>query len=318
MDNSHVLLEYRGLEVIFEMSGLKVNALRGIDLEVYRGEVLGIMGESGSGKTVLLQSTLRLLPENAKVKGKIVYKGQNLLDMRENEFKKILGTKFSMIPQGFGSLNPCLKNWLQISERPIEHFGKSKNEGYNLTVDLLSKLGVSDPARIAKNYRQFLSGGMLQRVLVAMGISANSEVLFIDEPTKGLDLRMRKLVIDLINISRKAFDSMIVVSHDLDFLKEIVDRICVLYCGDVVEVCDKREFFNSPRHPYSQALLMSLPSKGLIPIPGESPSMTSPPTGCSFHPRCKYSNSTCKKEKPSIFSVNGGKVRCHLYGQDQQ
>lgn len=316
MCESNVLLKYRGLDVTFEMDGLKINALRGIDLDVYKGEVLGVMGESGSGKTVLLHATLRLLPENALVKGSIFYKGMDLLGVKEKEFKKILGMGFSLIPQGFASLNPCLTNWFQISERPIEHFGKSRSDGYKLSADILSKLGVDKPTKVAKNYRHQLSGGILQRVLVAMGISAHSEILLVDEPTKGLDGRMKRLVVDLINNSRRDVDSMIVVSHDLEFLKEVSDRICVLYCGDVLEVCNKVNFFKSPRHPYSRALLNSLPYKGLNPIPGEPPSMVSPPLGCSFHPRCPHSTATCRSKRPALSSVDGGMVRCHLYGKE--
>ncbi|MEM4406309.1 MAG: ABC transporter ATP-binding protein [Candidatus Methanomethylicaceae archaeon] len=316
MHDSRALLEYNGIEVTFDMGGLKVNALRGIDLEVYRGEVLGIVGESGSGKTVLLQATLRLLPENAKVRGRIFYNGLNILNIKEREFKKILGRSFSIIPQGFGSLNPCIRNWVQISERPMEHFGKSKEEGYNMASDLLGKLGVKNPSKVAQIYRHQISGGTLQRVLVAMGTSAPSKILFVDEPTKGLDERMKRLVIELIKISRKNFESVIIVSHDLNFLKEVSDRICVLYCGDLVEVCYKREFFESPRHPYSQALLLSLPSRGLLPIPGESPSMVTPPSGCSFHPRCKHSTTVCESRRPLPFLIDGGMVRCHLYARD--
>lgn len=315
MFDSKKLLEYRGLEVTFEMNGLKVNALRGIELAVYKGEILGILGESGSGKTVLLHATLRLLPENAKIKGSILYNGINLLSMKDREFKKVLGRKFSLIPQGFAYLNPCIANWIQISERPMENFGKSKSDGYQSAIDLLYKLGVKNPRNVSQNYRHNLSGGTLQRVLVAMGISEHSEILLVDEPTKGLDKRLKHLMIELINLSRKNVDSMIIVSHDLDFLKEVSDRIGVLYCGELVEICDKKSFFESPRHPYSKALLNSLPSKGLIPISGETPSMAYPPMGCSFHLRCQYSTHICKSIKPIAFPIGGGIVRCHLYGR---
>ncbi|MCX8205320.1 MAG: ABC transporter ATP-binding protein [Candidatus Nezhaarchaeota archaeon] len=310
-----LLLEYRGLEVTFELRGLRVYALRGVDLEVQGGEVLGVMGESGSGKTVLLHATLRLLPEYAKVKGRILYKGLDLLGMSERSFKKILGRSFSLIPQGFASLNPCLVNWIQVSERPMEHFGKTRREGYEVAAALLEKLGIADPRRVAKGYRHQLSGGILQRVLVAMGTSAHSEVLFVDEPTKGLDRRMKRLLVELLSSSRGSFDSMVVVSHDLDFLREVSDRICVLYCGEVVEVRSKADFFKNPRHPYSMALLASLPSRGLSPIPGEPPDMTSPPPGCSFHPRCSSVSPLCRSLRPPLLSVGGGMVRCHLYGR---
>lgn len=312
---NEVLLKYRNLNVTFEMYGLRIRALREINFEVNRGEVLGIVGESGSGKSVLLQATLRLLPKNAKVDGDIFYKGLNLLSIDEREFRNILGKNFSLIPQGFASLNPCISNWIQISERPMEHFGILKNDGQKLAIDLLDKLGISNPIKVAKGYRSQLSGGMLQRVLVAMGISAPSEIIFVDEPTKGLDGKTKKLVINLLKISKEMTKSMVIVSHDLNFLREIADRICVLYWGDVLEICSNKVFFEHPRHPYSQALVNSLPSRGLIPIQGEPPSISSLPAGCSFHPRCPHSNSKCKQLRPKLIPVDDGMVRCFLYGE---
>jgi peptide/nickel transport system ATP-binding protein len=309
------IIEIKDLKVTFEMSGMRITALHGVDIELRRGEVLGILGESGSGKTVLLHSIFRILPENARVSGEILYRGMNLLSIDQRRAKDIIGRNFALVPQGFGSLNPLLKCWLQISERPMEHHGMRKEEGLIKARHLLRDMGVDRSEGVANSYRHQLSGGMLQRVLIAMGISGPSEAVFLDEPTKGLDQRKKRLVIELIKLARRRTDSMMVVSHDLDFLREISDRICVLYCGDVVEIADAASFFKSPKHPYSSALLRSLPSGGLKPIEGEAPSMASPPSGCKFHPRCPHRAERCSKERPPLAFTDGGAVRCFNYAQ---
>ncbi|MDH7556552.1 MAG: ATP-binding cassette domain-containing protein, partial [Candidatus Methanosuratincola sp.] len=162
----HSLIEFKDVKVTFKMDGMEVRALRGVDLDLQRGEVLGILGESGSGKTVLLHAALRLLPDNAKVNGQIIYSGRDLVNMDRKEAMQLIGRNFALIPQGFGSLNPLLRCWLQISERPIEHFKIGKRGGYEIAERLLSETGVPSPAVTAKGYRHHLSGGMIQRVLV--------------------------------------------------------------------------------------------------------------------------------------------------------
>jgi len=307
------IIEIRGLKVTFKMNGMQIVALHDIDLDLRMGEVLGVLGESGSGKTVLLHSILRILPENAYTRGQILYRGNDLLSIDLQRAMHIIGKNFALIPQGFGSLNSFLKCWLQISERPMEHYGMEKEEGYKKATQLLGDLGVNFPASVAKGYRHQLSGGMLQRVLVAMGISGPSEAIFLDEPTKGLDEKKKRLVIELLRLAKRKTGAIMVVSHDLDFLKEISDRICVIYCGNVVEVAEVSEFFKSPKHPYSIALLSSLPSKGLKPIKGEIPSMLCPPSGCRFNPRCMHKSKRCTEERPPLVTVNGGMVRCFNY-----
>jgi peptide/nickel transport system ATP-binding protein len=307
------VIEIKDLKVTFEMSGMRITALHGVDIELRRGEVLGILGESGSGKTVLLHSIFRILPENARVSGEILYRGTNLLSIDQRRARDVIGKNFALIPQGFGSLNPFLKCWLQISERPMEHYGMRKEEGLLEAKRLLRDMGVDRPEDVARSYRHRLSGGMLQRVLVAMGVSGPSEAIFLDEPTKGLDGRKKRLLIELIKLARLRTASMMVVSHDLNFLREISDRICVIYCGDVVEIADTVSFFKSPKHPYSSAILKSLPSGGLKPIEGEAPSMASPPSGCKFNPRCPYRVEKCAEERPPLVPVDSSTVRCFNY-----
>uniref|UniRef100_A0A7C3J4V1 Nickel import system ATP-binding protein NikD n=1 Tax=Candidatus Methanomethylicus mesodigestus TaxID=1867258 RepID=A0A7C3J4V1_9CREN len=307
------IIEIRGLDVSFDMHRMQVAALQEVDLDLHKGEVLGVLGESGSGKTVLLTAALRLLPENARITGQILYCGNDLLSMDRNRAMRLIGKKFSLIPQGFGSLNPFLKSWLQISERPMEHLRIGKKESYRMAENLLRDMGLDSPARAANSYRHQLSGGMLQRVLVAMGISGHSEAIFVDEPTKGLDERKKQLVVELLQLAKKKTGAMMIVSHDLAFLKKISDRVCVMYCGEVIETSKARNFFTSPKHPYSYALLESLPSKGLKPIEGEIPSMVSPPKGCRFNPRCNYSFRRCREERPPLAEIDGVMVRCFKY-----
>jgi peptide/nickel transport system ATP-binding protein len=307
------IIEIRDLCVDFEMQQMRVSALNGVNLELQRGEVLGVLGESGSGKTVLLNSVFRLLPENARSSGEILYCGNDILSMDRKRAMQLIGRHFSLIPQGFGSLNPFLKCWLQISERPMEHFNMGKEEGYGTAVRLLGDMGIESPEKAARSYRHQLSGGMLQRALVAMGISGKSEAVFVDEPTKGLDERKKRLVIDLLQLAKQRTGAMMIVSHDLCFLKEVSDRVCVMYCGEVVEISKTRDFFASPKHPYSWALLESLPSRGLKPIEGENPSMVSPPPGCRFNPRCSHRSVRCLDERPPLAEIDGFKVRCFKY-----
>lgn len=307
------VVEFRGVSVAFEMRGMQVTALSEVNLDLQKGEVLGVLGESGSGKTVLLTAALRLLPENARVSGEILYCGNDLLSMDRQRALRLIGKKFSLIPQGFGTLNPFLKSWLQISERPMEHLRMRKEEGYRMAERLLADMGVDPPSRAAKSYRHQLSGGMLQRVLVAMGISETSDALFVDEPTKGLDERKKRLVVELLKMAKVRTGAMMVVSHDLRFLEEISDRVCVMYCGEVIEISKAREFFTSPRHPYSSALLESLPSRGLRPIEGDLPSMVSPPRGCRFNPRCRHRLRICMEERPPLAEIDGVMVRCFKY-----
>ena len=301
------LIEFRNIDVKFRLGKLTIHALRGINLELRRGEVLGLVGESGSGKSVLIHSVFRTLPDDAVFSGEIIYKGVNLLSMDEKKAMKLIGKNFSLVPQGFGSLNPVLKSWLQIMERPMEHFGFKKDEAYRVSKDLLKKLFLEDPEKIASAYRHQLSGGMLQRVLVAMGISGKTEAIFFDEPTKGLDTITKKILLELLKLARSMTESMLVVSHDLEFIERIADRIAVIHRGEIVEISEAKEFFENPKHPYSRMLIDSAPSKGLkkcfdkIDFNSE---------GCSYHPICQRAREICKRNKPSWIKLENSGLRC--------
>ncbi|MEN3051856.1 MAG: oligopeptide/dipeptide ABC transporter ATP-binding protein, partial [Candidatus Methanosuratincola petrocarbonis] len=188
-----------------------------------------------------------------------------------------------------------------------------RKDGYRLAEQMLSETGVVSPSRVARGYRHELSGGMIQRVLVSMGASGPSEVIFLDEPTKGLDEGKKRLVIELLRMVRGKSKSMMLVSHDLHLLEEVSDRICVMYCGDILEISETRSFFKSPKHPYSSSLIKSLPSNGMVPIEGDAPSMVSPPAGCRFSPRCSESFSDCASRRPAMFTDEKTMVRCFKY-----
>ena len=312
------ILSFRNVKTYFHLQRIVVKALDGVELDVYKNEALGIVGETGCGKSVLLLTALRLLPSNARVEGEILYDGRvNLLGVSEGEARKIIGREFTLVPQGLGlSLNPILDVGFQICERIVEHRGYSKPGGIELAVGLLKRLGLRDVEKWSKSYPHQLSGGMKQRVLVAMGILGNPRVVFVDEPTKGLDVLKKSLLINLLKRARReSHSTFIIVSHDLDFMREITDRVCVMYCGQVVEVSSTKDFFKEPLHPYSEALLEALPEGGLKLLEGEMPSMVNPPAGCRFHPRCKYATENCRKVAPTVKGFEGRLVRCHRAGE---
>jgi len=312
------ILSFRNVRTRFHLQRIVVKALDGVDLDVYENETLGIVGETGCGKSVLLLTALRLLPPNARVEGEILYDGRvNLLGVSEGEARKIIGREFALVPQGLGlSLNPVLNVGFQICERAVEHRTYSKSRGFEVSVSLLRKLGLRDAEKWSKGYPHQLSGGMKQRVLVAMGILGNPRVVFVDEPTKGLDVIKKSLLITLLKRARReSHSTFIIVSHDLGFVREITDRVCVMYCGQVVELSPTKDFFKEALHPYSEALLEALPEGGLKPLEGEMPSMVNPPAGCRFHPRCKYATEICRKVVPTVKSFEGRLVRCHRAGE---
>lgn len=314
-------LRIRGLRVYFNTPEGLVKAIDNVELDVYEGEVLAIVGESGSGKSVLGLTILGLLPSNTIIKGSIIYDSINLVGLSENTLRKIRGTKIAWIPQDTdASLNPVLKVGFQIAETPLEHGKLNKNLIWDFSEKLLELLGVKPPFLRAREYPHQLSGGMKQRVLVAIGVSGNPRLLIVDEPTKGIDvIRKRKLLNLFKNIKNSNPKlTILLITHDIKFIEELADRIAVMYCGQIAEVSTKTRFFTEPLHPYSKMLLESLPSRGLKPIPGEPPSMINPPMGCRFHPRCPYLLDTCRVLEPPLVEVNGNYVKCWKYVSDQQ
>jgi len=300
------LLEVIDLKVHFKTESGVVRAVDGVSFEVLEGERFVLVGESGSGKSVLAQAILRLLPKNAEIEGRIVFDGRDLLELSEDDMRKIRGKEIAWIPQSQTALNPILTVGFQCAEPLMEHFGLDRDSALARILRLFDFLGIGGRAN---DYPHQFSGGMRQRVLVAMGISTDPKLIIADEPTKGLDAAKRDQVVELF---QKVKRTMLIITHDLQFAESLADRIAVMYCGEIVEISPAKDFFSNPLHPYAQGLLDSLPSRGLKPIPGFQPSLMHPPKGCRFGKRCQFFREECK-QKPSLVHVGDRLVRCWLY-----
>ncbi len=314
-------MRIRRLRVYFNTPEGLVKAVDNVELDVYEGEVLAIVGESGSGKSVLGLAILGLLPPNTIVEGSIIYDGVNLVELGENVFREIRGTGIAWIPQDTdASLNPVLKVGFQIAETPLEHGKLSRKLIWSFSEKLLESLGVKPPRLRAREYPHQLSGGMKQRVLVAIGVSGNPRLLIVDEPTKGVDVVRKRQLLNLLKNIKNSNPKLtiLLITHDIPFIEELADRIAVMYCGQIAEISTRTRFFTKPLHPYSKMLLESLPNRGFKPIPGELPSMINPPRGCRFHPRCPHIMDTCRRLEPPLVEVDGNYVKCWKYASDQQ
>jgi peptide/nickel transport system ATP-binding protein len=325
-----------GKKTVLQVSGLKtyfftpegvVRAVDGVDFCVGRGEILGIVGESGCGKSVTLLSVLRLVSAPGEiVAGSITFDGQNLLDLPEAEMVRVRGNRFSMIfQQPVGCLNPVLKAGDQIAEVLHVHQGLDKKTGWERAVELLRLVGLPEPERKAHAYAHELSGGQAQRVMMAMALACRPDLLIADEPTTALDVTIQAQILDLIrDLQSKMGTSIILVTHDLGVVAETVDRVIVMYAGRFVEQAGVHALFRDPRHPYTQGLMASIPVPGVVrksltTIPGAVPDLINTPAGCKFAPRCqaRVENELeiCTQEEPALIAVAPGhQVRCWLYG----
>ncbi|WP_319507474.1 ABC transporter ATP-binding protein [uncultured Methanolobus sp.] len=314
------LLKIEGLRVFFRSGDRIVKANNSINLEVTDNEIIGIIGETGCGKSILGRAIMTLLSDNTEVSGKIIYKDKDLLTLPENKLRDIRGKNIGIILQNpAAALNPVLSIGNQISEVFRYHEKMSKQEAKIKTAGILEMVGI-DPDRAGEYPHQF-SGGMKQRAMIAMGMALSPEILIADEPTKGLDPETKDIIVTLLqDLVRNRNMSMILITHDLDVAEKMCDRIAVMYAGEIIELASAQDILAEPGHPYTQVLLSSLPKKGLRSISGESPSLSSPPSGCRFHPRCEYAMDICKQDHPDMFFTDiGTEVRCFLYngGQDQ-
>jgi oligopeptide/dipeptide ABC transporter ATP-binding protein len=320
-----IILRVRDLKTRFDTEYGIVKAVDGISFDLHRGEVLGIVGESGCGKSVTNLSLLRLVPTPpGRVSGgEISFDGRNLLDCGEEDIRLIRGGSISMIFQDpMTSLNPLLRISLQIGEALQLHHGLSRKEARVKAVELLKAIGIPDAESRADDYPHQFSGGMRQRVMIAMAISCNPAILIADEPTTALDVTIQAQILELIQgLSSKNTMSVIMITHDLGVVAGMCDTICVMYAGHIVEKAGVDELFRDPKHPYTRGLLDSIPridragKDRLYSIPGAPPNLVSLPAGCPFMPRCDRAMPVCGREfPPEVALEDGGRsVRCWLH-----
>ncbi len=320
--NGENLLEIRDLYVRFHTLRGIVKAIDGVNLEVGYGEVLGLVGETGSGKTVTGLSILRLLEQNAEITGgEIIFQGRDLLKLPLKEILKIRGRDISMIFQEpKAALNPVMQVGDQVAESFLVHEEISKKEAKERVLEIFRRVGLPDPERVYKSYPHELSGGMAQRVVISMALALKPKLLIADEPTSALDVTIQAQIMDLFReLINEMGTSVIYITHDMALAAEISDRIAVMYAGRIVEVADTETIFENPLHPYTQGLLKSIPKPGyrgkLFSMEGEIPPLINPPPGCRFHPRCPKRFDPCDKEVPKLVEVEPGhKVACFLFG----
>jgi oligopeptide transport system ATP-binding protein len=325
MSGDH-LLSIRNLKVRFRVYEGVAAAVDGVDFFVEKGETLGLVGESGCGKSVTAMSILRLLPSPpAELEGEIEFQGKNLLELPQDELRKIRGGAISMIFQEpMTSLNPLLTIGEQIAEAIVLHQGLSRQEAWDRAVEMLARVQIPSPEARAKDYPHKLSGGMRQRAMIAMALSCNPNLLLADEPTTALDVTIQAQIMDLMERLREEIGaSIILITHNLGLIAEMARTVVVMYAGKVVEEAPVRELFSEPLHPYTQGLLGSVPvigrkfkmeKKRLQEIPGIVPSIFEMPRGCRFHPRCHRMMDICRLEEPPMVEMGQRRrVLCWLW-----
>jgi len=320
-----VLLELRNLTVEFPASPRALTAVRDISFGVSRGEVLGLVGESGSGKSVTSLSIMRLLPPQARVSGEILLttdgRPQNLLALDSEPMRLLRGSRISMIFQEpMTALNPVMRVGEQIAEAVRAHAHVSKKESWDRAVEALKEVAIDDPAGRARDYPHQLSGGMRQRVMIAMAIVNRPEMLIADEPTTALDVTIQAQILDLLAEIREKFGlTMLFISHDLAVVSQVADRVAVMYAGNLVELGPRAEIFRSPAHPYTRGLLEAAPTlstarnRPLQTIEGTVPPLQTLPSGCPFEPRCDLRVSECRNQLPELAEISPGHwARCPI------
>lgn len=316
------LLEVSGLCTEFVTDAGTIRAVDGISLSVRKGETLGIVGESGCGKSITSLSIMQLLPKRISriAAGEIRFEGRNMLEMSVNEVRNIRGNQIAMIFQEpMTSLNPVFKIGRQISESARFHLKLGKKEASARAVEMLRKVGIPRPEKIAEQYAHQLSGGMRQRVMIAMAMVCNPQLLIADEPTTALDVTIQAQILDLMrDLQRNEGMAILMITHDLGVVAEMCDRVVIMYAGQIVEETDVKSLYRKPLHPYTQGLLASLPqlageSDRLVSIPGQVPNPANLPSGCRFAPRCPLKIERCETERPELLEVEPGhRCRCLL------
>jgi len=311
--NNEALLKVKDLKTTFYSKNNKIEAVRGVNIEIKSGEILGIVGESGSGKSVLMKSVIGILPENAKIdSGEVYFEEKNILNLSTREMRKIKGKEIAMIFQDpMTALNPLKKIGDHIIEVLVRHKGVNKRIARKMALEVLNDVGIPMPEKRIDQYPHEFSGGMRQRVLIAMALACDPKLLIADEPTTALDVTIQAQILELLkSLKDKNNMSIILITHDLGVVASLCDRIAVMYGGLIMEEGTTEEIFYSSKHPYTKALLNSIPKvQGdekvrLEPIKGSAPSLLNPPKGCPFAERCAFAKPECIDKMPEYKSFS--------------
>ena len=322
------LLRVHELRTYFYTEGGIARAVDGVSFEIGAGETVGLVGESGSGKSVTALSLLRLIRPPGRIEpgSEILFDGQNLVALDERAIRAVRGARISMVFQEpMTALNPVFTVGDQIAEVVRLHKGCSKREAWDRAIKMLETVGIPSPAQRANEYPHQLSGGMRQRVVIAMALVMNPALVIADEPTTALDVTIQAQILELLAALQRQFGmSVLLITHDLGVVAETVSRVLVMYGGEIVEEAPVRELFSSAHHPYTEGLLNAMPRVGqererLETIPGTVPPPTAWPTGCRFHDRCPYAWNRCAAEHPPLYQIGAGHAsRCHLAEEPQR
>lgn len=324
---SDKILSIDNLNISFMTSNGEVQAVRGVSFDVHKGEIVGLVGESGSGKSVTCMSILRLLADTAVIReGTIRFEDEELTRVSKAEMRSIRGDKISMVFQDpMSSLNPLIKVGKQVEEIIRIHYPKkTKEQLYQETLELFRKVRIPEPEKRFHSYLHEFSGGMRQRVMIAMALANRPDLLIADEPTTALDVTIQDQILKEMRTLRSDYGtSIIFITHDLGVVAELCDRVEVMYGGMIMEQAPIDDIFENPKHPYTLGLLSSIPdvtqdkSKRLVPIPGSPPDMTNPPKGCPFAPRCPYARNICANEIPGFYTIDENhSSRCWLLDEE--
>jgi oligopeptide/dipeptide ABC transporter ATP-binding protein len=315
------VLEVRDLNVRISTRRGVVRAVDGVSFEVAKGGAMGLVGESGSGKSMTLRAVLGVLPPEARItSGQILLDGQDLVPLGASQLNRIRGPGISMIFQEpMSALNPVMRVGWQIAEGPQIHLGYSRSRAAERALELMRRVGIPDPERRFRSYPHEFSGGMRQRVMIAIALSCDPEIILCDEPTTALDVTIQDQILRLLaRLCRESGASLVFVTHDLPVVAQVCQQVAVMYGGQLVERGEVREVLLAPRHPYTRGLVRSAPDihdvrETLEPIPGSPPSMISPPPGCRFHPRCEFAEEDCRVTETPLRLLPDGRATACLH-----
>ena len=313
------LLEIENLSVEFPSRSSVLHAVEGVSLSLDAGDVLGIVGESGSGKSVTMMALMGLVPYPGRVTAsKMRFDGHDLLGLSTRERNRLTGKDVAMIFQEpTTSLNPCFSVGFQLAETLRVHLGMDSKAAKRRSIELLEQVGISDPETRLKAYPHQLSGGMNQRVMIAMAIACNPKLLIADEPTTALDVTIQAQILDLLrSLQRERGMALVLITHNMGVVSDMAQRVAVMYAGEIMEEQPAQALFQRPRHPYTEALMAALPERSdgsarLATIPGMVPGLYDRPTGCLFAPRCSYADDDCRGQRPGLVKGLEAAVRCH-------